>query len=237
MVLALHQLGSAVPVAYGPVGLADFERRLERGVEGVFGRVFRSSVRPVELGRKLVREMDVHRTVSVSGATMAPNDFTIVLADADYAQFADMADTLEAELVDAARTHANQERYSLAGPVEVAFEIDDAFRPGAVTIEAKYKQAAAGTVLAHLVLQGGQRIPLSTSVVTIGRQSDCNVVLGDHNASRRHAEIRPVDGGYVLVDLASTNGTRVNGVNISQHQLHPGDEIAFGATTLVFEQD
>ena len=81
------------------MGLSDFERKLEKGVEGVFGRVFRSGVRPVELGRKLVREMDVHRTVGVNGATMAPNSFVLVLAEADFEQLADMEDTLAKRVV------------------------------------------------------------------------------------------------------------------------------------------
>lgn len=219
------------------MGLSDFERRLERGVEGVVGRVFRSGVRPVELGRKLVREMDVNRTVSVGGATMAPNDFVIVLCESDFEQFADMSGNLAHELEDLARSHAAGERYRFAGPVEVSFEVDPAQRPGVVVLHAKFKQPAPGSVTAHLVLPGGQRVPLSDDVVTVGRQSDCTIVLGDQNASRRHAEVRPVDDGFVVVDLASTNGTKVNGANVTQHLLRPGDQIAFGATTVRFEQD
>ena len=219
------------------VGLSDFERKLEKGVEGVLGRVFRSGVRPVELGRKLVREMDVHRTVAVSGATMAPNSFTIVLAGDDFEPLADMEETLAGELTQLAKRHASEERYRFAGPVEVYFEIDDTHRPGVVTIDARFRQPPPGTAVAALVLPGGDRVPLADDVVSIGRASDCTVVLGDTNASRRHAEVRPVDGGFSLVDLASTNGTKVNGRNINDHPLADGDEILLGATTLRYEKD
>ena len=219
------------------MGLSDFERRLERGVEGVFGRVFKSGVRPVELGRKLVREMDVNRTVAVSGAAMAHNVFTFLLAEADHEQLVDMEDALTKELVQLVRSHATEERYRFAGPVEIDFAVDPAQRPGVITIDSRYKQPAPGVAVASLVLPTGDRVPLSTTVVSIGRQSDCTVVLGDPNASRRHAEIRPVDDGFVVVDLASTNGTKVNGTNVAQHHLTDGDQVVIGATTFRFEKD
>lgn len=219
------------------MGLADFERRLERGVEGAFSRVFRTSVRPVELGRKLVREMDVHRTVAVSGATMAPNDFTFTLAPADHELLADMETTLTTELAQLAKAHAAQERYRLPGPVAVAFEVDGSHRPGVVTLTSRLKQPAPGVATAALVLPGGQRVPLSDAVVTVGRHSDSTIVLGDPNASRRHAEVRPVEGGFTVVDLASTNGTQVNGVRVTERALENGDQIVFGATPVTFETD
>src|ERR1700726_1472899 len=65
------------------MGLQQFERRLERLVEGVFAKAFRSGLQPVELGRRVTREMDLHRTVAPRG-TLAPNDFTIALSPADF---------------------------------------------------------------------------------------------------------------------------------------------------------
>jgi pSer/pThr/pTyr-binding forkhead associated (FHA) protein len=59
--------------------------------------------------------------------------------------------------------------------------------------------------------------------------------MPDPNVSRRHAEIRPVGTSFVLVDLGSTNGTKVNGATISQHTLRSGDTILIGATTIRFE--
>jgi pSer/pThr/pTyr-binding forkhead associated (FHA) protein len=61
------------------------------------------------------------------------------------------------------------------------------------------------------------------------------VPLNDPRASRRHAEIRPRDDGFVLVDLGSMNGTRVNGATVHEHLLRDGDEISVGATSMRFE--
>ena len=64
---------------------------------------------------------------------------------------------------------------------------------------------------------------------------ESTIVLADPNVSRNHAEIRPHGNGWVVVDLGSTNGSRVNGTRVSTHDLHEGDEIAFGNTVLRFE--
>ena len=86
------------------------------------------------------------------------------------------------------------------------------------------------------IVQGEMRIPLLRPIVTIGRLPDRTIVVADEDASRRHAEIRRVGNRYDLVDRGSTNGTMVNGVPITQHNLVHGDKIEIGNTLLVFEQ-
>jgi len=217
------------------MGLKGFERRLERMVEGVFAGLFRTGLRPVELGRRLVREMDDERTVDVRGRTVVPNHFTVELATTDHEQFADIADTLARELADAAREHARDEGYAFLGPVEVELTTSDVMRTGAFQITARMKQGEGGAGAGSLVLPTGERVPLGESVLTIGRLPESSIVLADPNVSRSHAEIRPRGSGYVLVDLGSTNGSRVNGVRVSEHVLTDGDELAFGNTRMRFE--
>jgi pSer/pThr/pTyr-binding forkhead associated (FHA) protein len=89
---------------------------------------------------------------------------------------------------------------------------------------------------ASLVLPDGRRITL-LGRCTIGRQPQAKVVLDDPRASREHAVIRVGVGTHVLTDLASTNGTTVNGEPISERNLFPGDEIVIGSTTLRYELD
>jgi hypothetical protein len=217
------------------MGLKQFERRLERMVEGVFSGLFKSGLRPVELGRRLVREMDDERTVDVRGRTVVPNHFTVELSSADHEAFADIADTLARELADAAREHARDEGYAFLGPVEVELVLTDGMRTGTFTITGRMKQGAGGAGAGSLVLPTGDRVPLGESVLTIGRLPESNIVLADPNVSRSHAEVRPRGVGYVVVDLGSTNGTRVNGVRVSEQELVDGDEIAFGNTRMRFE--
>jgi pSer/pThr/pTyr-binding forkhead associated (FHA) protein len=60
-------------------------------------------------------------------------------------------------------------------------------------------------------------------------------VVTDPKASRRHAQVRPAGSGFLLVDLDSTNGTKVNGIPVREHPLSDGDLISVGATEFRFE--
>ena len=103
--------------------LRTIESKLEALFEGVFGRAFRTNVQPVELARKLVKEMDDHRSVSVS-RVYVPNEYTIYLSPGDREQFASFEDSLRDELQDYLAEHARRERYVLLTPPRVKFESD-----------------------------------------------------------------------------------------------------------------
>ena len=214
--------------------LRSFERRLESLVDGVFARTFRSGIRPVELGRRVAREMDAAKTIGVSGAPVAPNLFIVHLAPDDAATFADIRDALVAELCDTARDHARDEGYRFRGPVRVELVEDETRRAGLFSVEARLSQGEGGVGAGSLVLQGGRRVVLGEQVLRIGRMADCGVQLADPNVSRYHAEVRPSGDGFTIVDLGSTNGTKVNGARIGERALRDGDEIMVGATTMHF---
>src|ERR687884_215504 len=92
--------------------LRSIESKLESLFEGVFGRAFRANVLPVELARKLVKEMDDHRNVSVS-RVYVPNEYTIYLSPEDREQFADFESSLCDELQEYLAAHARREGYVL----------------------------------------------------------------------------------------------------------------------------
>lgn len=217
------------------MGLQGFERRLEGMVEGVFARVFRSGLKPIEIGRRLTREMDVERSVDVRGRTVAPNAFTVHLDPTDHERFGEIEDQLCRELADAAREHAHDEGYSFAGPVEVALVVDGALHTGELRIDARMRQGPGGTGAGSLVLPDGSRYVLGDRAAVIGRMPECDVTLPDSNVSRRHAELRPEGDDFLLVDLGSTNGSHVNGVRVTERVLHHGDVLTFGNSRCTFE--
>jgi len=100
------------------------ERKIEALFEGVFGRAFRTNVQPVELARKLAKEMDDHRTVSVS-RVYVPNEYAIYLSPGDRDQFESYEDSLRSELQEYLSEHARREDYALLSPARVLFETDD----------------------------------------------------------------------------------------------------------------
>ncbi len=217
------------------MGLQQFEERLERLVEGTLAKPFRNNLQPVEIGRKLTREMDLHRRVGVHGL-IAPNVFTVTLASADVDRFSNFIDALSRELADAAREHARLEDYAFVGPVDVQIYEGTRLRAGRFAITAEVVEGEDHVDFAELVRPDGIRVTIGSEPVVIGRLPECTVVLGDPNVSRRHAEVRHTPDGVVVTDLGSTNGTRVNGVAVREQYLASGDEITVGSTTLVFEQ-
>jgi pSer/pThr/pTyr-binding forkhead associated (FHA) protein len=74
------------------------------------------------------------------------------------------------------------------------------------------------------------------ATVVVGRSRTCDLRLPTGDASRRHAEIVPVTGGFVVRDLGSTNGTFVNGEPVGERQLRPGDRIRIGSNIIIFCQ-
>ena len=103
--------------------LRTIEQKIEGLFEGIFGRAFRTHVQPVELARKLTKEMDDHRMASVS-RTYAPNEFTLFLSSGDRTQFADYEDSLVLELQDFLAEHARREGYVLLSPPTVTIDTD-----------------------------------------------------------------------------------------------------------------
>ena len=266
----------------------NIERKIGGMVEGVFGRTFRSSVQPVELARKLAKEMDDHRTISIH-RVYVPSTYTIYLNPADREQFtsyeAQMCTELEEYLVE----HARREGYTTATRPVVTLETEDdlhvgmfgiavetgdedelearsapepaaapsvpivapippvapdvpAGPPGSTMVyaggptpEPEPEPAPVAAEVAVLMWDGRER-HLGESTTVIGRSSECDIVVGDPNVSRRHAEVRRVGRGFSLVDLGSTNGTEVNGQRVTETSLMNGDVIGVGTTQITFER-
>ncbi|MGD0741922.1 MAG: DUF3662 and FHA domain-containing protein [Acidimicrobiales bacterium] len=215
------------------MGLQQFERRLERMVEGTFARAFRGELQPIELGRRLTREMDLHRAVSVRGL-VAPNDFEVVLSRHDYGRFEGFLEALAKELAEAARAHARTEGYTFLGPVVIGIACDNALPKSAFEISSEVIENTEKTA-GWIVLPDDHRVAVGSEPVTIGRMPDCAVPLADPNVSRHHAEIRRDGDRVFLIDLGSTNGTRVNGVPVHQRELADGDVVTVGTTAFRYE--
>jgi len=104
--------------------LRSIESKIEGLFEGVFGRAFRTHVQPIELARKLVKEMDDHRNVSVS-RVYVPNEYTVYLSPADRKQFDSYEEALVGELQEYLAEHARREKYALLDPPRVLVTTDD----------------------------------------------------------------------------------------------------------------
>lgn len=221
--------------------LRDFERRLGGLVEGLFSKAFRSGLQPVELAKRILREMDAGKTVGVS-EIWAPNRFELYVSEEDGERFEQMESALVAELNTVVRDNAAERGWGLVGPPDVELFTDEELRRGDLVVtaslvegEERFEPAAETSATVILHEDGSTRsISLSREVMTIGRLPECDVVLKDKGASRRHAQLRNQGGSWSITDLGSTNGTKLNGQTVQAHGLDDGDRITIGSTTLEF---
>jgi hypothetical protein len=121
--------------------LRNLEAKLTDLVEGTFGRVFRSEVRPVELARKLVREMDEHKTMSLS-RTYVPNEYVVYLSPEDRSRLESLEDQLIEELSAYLLEHARSERLALPSRPQIEFRTDDRLALGEFGIQARLVRAS-----------------------------------------------------------------------------------------------
>jgi len=237
--------------------LRNLEERLSGLVEGTFGRLFRTEVGPVEIARRLTREMDQNVTVSLS-RTYAPNEYVIWLSPEDRERYdgveAEVADELAGHLLD----HARAERLTLVSRPVIEFGVDEALglgefgietrvvqldqpepepeperQPAAPVAESRQQSSAERAIFAAQ----GTRFTIPASGAVVGRSSSCDVVLNDADVSRKHARISFEEGsGWVIEDLGSTNGVVVNGGRVDGRlRLSVGDQITLGPVSGRFE--
>ena len=242
--------------------LRSLESKIAGLVEGTFGRVFPSEVRPVELAHKLAREMDEHRTVSLS-RTYVPNEYVVWLSPDDRARYEGVEQPVIDELSAYLLEHARRERLTMVARPVIELRTDDRLSLGEFGIQARLvrapddaageaaqgdhghtmvyrtetgRQQAQPAATRALVVTEGRRLPVNPSGSVVGRSRDCDIVLADPNVSRRHAELGMKEGVWMVRDLGSTNGVRVNdGAVAAPQPLAAGDRIKLGTAELVFE--
>ena len=246
--------------------LRNLESRIADLVEGTFGRVFRSEVRPVELARGLAKEMDQHRTMSVS-RVYVPNEYVVWLSPEDRGRFEGVEQEIADELAAYLLEHARREKLAMVSRPNVGFDTDEALKLGEFGIQARLVRAASegraeqgdhGHTMVYstsdrmreeldrpraaeaagraMVLAEGKRMLVGEGGAVIGRSRDCDIVLSDPNVSRRHAEIRAdARGGWVVHDLGSTNGVKVNDTRVAgSAPLRSGDRVLVGTADVRF---
>jgi Protein of unknown function (DUF3662)/FHA domain len=222
--------------------LRDFERHLGDLVEGLFSKTFRSGLQPVEIAKRVVREMDDGKQVGIDDV-WAPNRFEVTISGEDAPRFSQMEAALASELKRVIRETAQERGWDLVGAPEVEFFVDKELRRGDLVVEASHVEGERDQPPAvptpHLLIQqegATHHVSLNKEIVTIGRLADSDVVIQDKGASRRHAQVRTKDGVSTVTDLGSTNGTKLNGQQIQTRTLEDGDRITVGTTVLEYRR-
>lgn len=238
-----------------PQGIARLEAFLERALEGRLTGLIAPGLEPVELAKRLERAMESDQRIG-PGKVWAPNRYTVALHPDDFALFEDVLQGLARELAAHLQREARARRLSFASPPVVDLVSDPAgmrrqplvratfadlpaaeAMPSGATARMDFdlpRPAAVGQapVLARLALgpdaPGTRTVAITRVPFSLGRGLDNDLPLEDSRVSRHHAQIVRQQHRLAVVDLNSTNGTRVNDQPVRECLLADGDRLSFG---------
>jgi hypothetical protein len=198
--------------------LRNLESKIAGLVEGTFSRAFRSEVRPVEIARRLAREMEEHKALSVS-RTYVPNEYHVFLSPRDRARFADYEEALATELAGYLLEHARRERLALLSAPVIEFETDPRLGLGEFGIQTRVVQPAPEREPAReqRPSEAGRTMVYSSA----GRVAE---PLEEQARSRVHTALLLIDGKRMVIGPAGATLGRsrqcdvvVNDPNVSRH--------------------
>jgi hypothetical protein len=182
--------------------LRNLEQSLGGLVEGTIGRVFRTEVRPTEIARKLAREMEINKRVSLS-RTYAPTDYLVYLSPDDRARYAGVESSIAEELGAYLLEHARRERLVLVRRPLVEFRTDKRLRLGEFGIEARTAPISAEEAPARQPAAEAEAPRAAAPQADRGRRPEPAaaapepaVPLGNPAADDRPGSIEPIDEGY-----------------------------------------
>ena len=186
------------------------------------------------------------------GRVYAPDQFTLSLHPIDVRTLLSANPSVQDDLARLLQTALTRTGYTLGRYPHVTLSSDPTLRIGDIRVivwhsrdplsydperPAPEEEPGVRPLGAFLIVDGKRHFPLDKPLVTMGRKLDNHLVLADPHVSRRHAEIRLQSGRFVLRDLNSTAGTRVNGQLVHEHSLSPGDVISISGLSLIYGED
>ena len=235
----------------------DFEKKLEGLFEGVFLRAFRSGVQPIELGKKLVRELEGNKTIGVASRVYVPNRYEVGLSPKDYSRFESYQAVMATELENLLISYIKDKGYAVFDRPRIKLVEVEKLREGEFWIKSAMegemptereapqisegilrRAHPAGPAVLELLDSGevSTVFGIDEQAIQIGRVGDNDIVLPDPNVSRVHARVWRSNDSFIITDLDSTNGTLVNEKRVSEAALADNDAIRLGSTRLIFRR-
>lgn len=233
--------------------LARLEKQLELLVEGSLARLLGAEISPSAVAGQLARAMEEVGKQDEQGHSFAPDQYALTLNPDDANLLLDSAPNIHSVLAKGLLEAVRSVGYIIQRQPNITIAADPTLKRWEVRVVAWHsgnplefthpmqRQAAlrSGALPdgAFLIVDGRGHYALDRPVVNIGRRLDNQVILDNPHVSRTHAQLRIRDGRFVLFDLGSTTGTKVNGRAVKQHVLRQGDVISIAEVRLVYGED
>jgi hypothetical protein len=215
--------------------IENFERRLERFVNGAFSKAFKSQIQPVEISSAIRAKMDAGAAVVDRDRILAPNEYKVQLSQADYSRLRPLGEQLVAEVQKQLQAHAKKQRYQFGGELTIEVEALPSLSVGQIQVSASSTAVQVKSVSWAPALDfGGKRYLLAKSRTTVGRDGAADIQVADSGLSRIHFAINWDGATATLEDLDSTNGTKLAGRLVKSQSLPADSSIEAGRTVFVF---
>lgn len=229
------------------------ESRIEDFIEGSLRRLVGYQISIDTLSSQLARAMLDTIRHDEEGRTYAPDQYAFSFHPQDADNLLEIADELQQHLAEGLLEAVQASDLHLLNEPQLTFAADPTLKMGQIRVIAwhsanplEFTQAMPrepktkpGRIPqgAFLIVEGDQHFPLDRPVINIGRRLDNQLILDDPHVSRTHAQLRARDGRFVLFDLGSTAGTRVNDLPVKQQVLRAGDVIGIAKLRLIYGED
>lgn len=212
--------------------LDSFERQVERLVGGAFAKTFTSGVHPLEIIAALKKELDSQASIVSRARTLAPHSFRVGLSAVDYGRLQQLGEGFVHELRDALSTYGAERGYVFSEQVSLTLEEKPRLTEGMVDV----RSVLVGPVVwIPAVIWKDVRYPITRESTIIGRGTDSDVHVVARGVSRHHAEIRWNGKRAEIVDLNSTNGTKLDGVAVERAALPESCALGVGQARILFQ--
>jgi len=243
-----HPTKRIIPVVDEPLEL--LVERLQGFVEVLLAALPKGKFPLDETASHWAREIAASAKSDASGRRFAPDQYTLSMHPKDFEALTQADHLSQSRLSEALRSALEHSRYLLSREPHITLATDPMLRRGQLRVIAWHSSdpteaPPAGEEPenetppkgAFFMVEGSRHFPLDRPLINIGRRLDNQLVLEDPHISRRHAQLRARGYRYVLYDLNSTAGTRVNGKQVQEWVLRPGDVVTLGTVQLIYGED
>ena len=212
--------------------LDNFEKGLERVVNGAFTKTFKSELQPVEISGHIRAEMDSKASILSRDRILAPNTFTVSLSVPDFKRMQSLGEALITELTELTTKHAKKQGFQFGAALVIKLIEDSSLNLGQVSVRSNTQNHEIEWMPSLEVAD--KRFILKVGQTTIGRDGSADIQIADTGLSRQHFATIWDGKNAAAKDLGSTNGTRISGRTITEVAIGADTQIQAGSNTFTF---